>query len=288
MSATGNVGQICRSPNLIEPEQSYGFIPIDERCRRRAKSTQTGNGNFRAMGLRMTALEVIDDLLGRKLLDWTTDELVAARVCALNGTLPSDEENHWRKVHARLSAERRHNPTSLPIEIQPNPRVEAHKTSSSDYAPLTDILLRDHGWSYFDFKIQMDMAVRVTAKINWGKPFGSEGCLRIYLRSMKRWRRWLGIDKVTPVDSVFSIGDFLKFEKTGIDYTTRRGSFEKYSPISGPRETSDEAIFNNEVVLLKLDNLGLIVKCREELWLINYRILSYTPNVCLKKAAGDS
>jgi hypothetical protein len=100
--ATGGVGQICRSPNLIEPEQSYGFIPIDERCRRRAKSTQTGNGNFRAMGLRMTALEVIDDLLGRKLLDWTTDELVATRVRALNGTLPSDEENYWRKVHARL------------------------------------------------------------------------------------------------------------------------------------------------------------------------------------------
>lgn len=50
----------------------------------------------------MTALEVIDDLLGRKLLDWTRDELVAARVCALNGTLPSDEESYWRTVHARL------------------------------------------------------------------------------------------------------------------------------------------------------------------------------------------
>ena len=50
----------------------------------------------------MTALEVIDDLLSRKLLDWTRDELEAARVCALKGALPSDEENYWRKVHARL------------------------------------------------------------------------------------------------------------------------------------------------------------------------------------------
>ena len=50
----------------------------------------------------MTVLEVIDDLLSRKLLDWTRDELEAARVCALKGALPSDEENYWRKVHARL------------------------------------------------------------------------------------------------------------------------------------------------------------------------------------------
>ena len=50
----------------------------------------------------MTALEVIDDLLSRKLLDWTRDELEAARVCALKGNLSSDEESYWRKVHTRL------------------------------------------------------------------------------------------------------------------------------------------------------------------------------------------
>ncbi len=64
------------------------------------------------------------------------------------------------------------------------------------FISLTDALRRDHGWSYFDFKVTMDMAVQVTSKINWDKPFGSEGCSRIYLWSMKQLRRWFGIRRL--------------------------------------------------------------------------------------------
>ena len=59
--------------------------------------------------------------------------------------------------------------------------------------PLTDVLIRRHGWSFFDFKITANMGARVAGKINWSKSFGAQGMCRSYLRSMKRYRLSIGI-----------------------------------------------------------------------------------------------
>lgn len=35
--------------------------------------------------------------------------------------------------------------------------------------PLTDVLIRRHGWRMFDFRIRDDMAARTSGKIDWSK-----------------------------------------------------------------------------------------------------------------------
>ena|SRR5215813_594732 len=89
--------------------------------------------------------------------------------------------------------------------------------------PLTDVLIRRHGWSHFDFKITANMGARRSAKFDWSKGFGAEGMCRGYLRSMKRYRRWLGIDHITYFDELMAPGDPILFEKSRlrVDYPPR-------------------------------------------------------------------
>jgi hypothetical protein len=163
--------------------------------------------------------------------------------------------------------------------------------TKADLCPLTDILRKRHGWSYFDFKITSDMAAFVSASLNVSKLLSRQWVWRSHLRSMKRLRRWLQLDRITYFDELLRPNDPILFEKAGFDYVTRRGSFELWENsvglasidnYLGSKETSDESIFDSVVTIRKLGDFDFTVDAAGKLWRVHYRVLSYTPNVYLK------
>jgi hypothetical protein len=152
------------------------------------------------------------------------------------------------------------------------------------------VLRLRHGWSYFDFKITLNMAARASGHVRLFQ-FPGPGMCRAYLRSMKRYRRWLGLDHVTYVDEIFRPNDAILFEKAGFDYPTRRGGFEEWeTPVGldsldrylGSKETRDESIFDQVVTVESLGDFDFTVSAFNKRWRIAYRVLSYTANVYLK------
>jgi hypothetical protein len=163
--------------------------------------------------------------------------------------------------------------------------------TKADLLPLTDILRKRHGWSYFDFKITSDMAAFVSGSLDVSKILSRQWVWRSYLRSMKRPRRWLRLDQITYFDELLKPNDPILFEKAGFDYPTRRGSFEVWDKAYGvesldrylgSKETSDESIFDRVVTIKNLGDFDFTVAAADKLWRVHYRVLSFTPNVYLK------
>ena len=145
--------------------------------------------------------------------------------------------------------------------------------------------------SHFDFKITLNMAVRVSGRLKLTQ-FPGPGACRSYLRSMKRHRRWLSLDHVTYIDEIFRPNDAILFEKGGFDYITRRGSFEVWdTPVKlnfldrylGSKETCDKSIFDRVGTIASLGDFDFTVVASNTRWRIAYRVLSYTAHVYLKR-----
>jgi hypothetical protein len=142
----------------------------------------------------------------------------------------------------------------------------------------------------FDFRIRDDMAARTSGKIDWSKSFGAKGMCRSYLRSPKRYRRWLGIDHITYFDQILAPGDPILFEKAGFEWIMRRGLFEIWKkPVGlpsldehrGAYETYDESIFDCVATVTALGDFHLTVEQGGNSWRVAYTAMSYTPYVYL-------
>jgi len=170
--------------------------------------------------------------------------------------------------------------------------VQSVQHGKAGLRPLADILVRRHGWNYFDFKIRDNMAARRGATLDWSRGFGQAGFARGYLRSPKRYRRWLGFDRVTYFDELMQPGDPILFENAGFEWIMRRGLFEVCEQCVGVKsidehrrsyETEDDALFDCVGIIEKLDGFDFTVGAEGRSWRISYTAMTYTPHVYLKQ-----
>jgi hypothetical protein len=169
--------------------------------------------------------------------------------------------------------------------------TKTNEAATPALCPATDVLIRRHRWSIFDFQIRDNMGARTSGKFDWSKGFGAKGFCRSYLRSPKRYRRWLGIDCITYIDQLLAPGDPILFEKTGFDWIMRRSLFEILEkPVGFPsiddhrraHETCDESIFDRLATVAAVGDFDFTVEQGGNSWKISCVAMAYTSHVYLK------
>ena len=103
------------------------------------------------------------------------------------------------------------------------------------------------------------MAARVHGQFRW-RAFPDRGFVRVGLRSFKRYRRWLQLDRITFCDQIFNPDDSIVFERSGFDWIQRRGWFGLWrSSGQDGVSTSDESVFDVPCRICEIDGFWLTI-----------------------------